>query len=69
MVYRNAHPKYPTTINSAKDCDAERSSGDRDEIGGIANRGNHCLNELDLGAVGQFEAAIARHQKGQGRSR
>ena len=68
MVYRGACPSYPTTINATNDCDAERGSRDRDEIGGIASRGNRCWNESDSGAVGQFDAAVARHQKGQGRS-
>ena len=64
MVYRGACPTYLTTINAAKYCNAERGSGDRDEIGGIANRGNHRWNESDLGPVGQFNITIARHKKG-----
>ena len=69
MVYHGACPSYSTIINAAKDWDIERCSRDHDETGGIASRGNRCWNESDSGTVGQFDAAIARHQKGQGRSR
>ena len=68
MVYRGTCPSYLTTINATKDCGKEQGSGYHDEIGGIASRGNNCSNESDLGIVGQFDAVIARHQKGQGRS-
>ena len=68
MVYHGACPSYLTIINAAKDCDKERGSRDRDEIGGISSRGNRRWNESNSGIVGQFDAAIARHQKGQGRS-
>ena len=64
MVYRNAIPAYLTTINALKDCDVERGSGDRDEIGGIASKGNRHWNESDSSIVGQFNATIARLQKG-----
>ena len=64
MVYWGACPSYPITINATKYCDIEQGSGDSDEIGGIASREKHHWNESDSGTVGQFDVAIARHQKG-----
>ena len=64
MVYCSDCPAYLLTINATKYCDAERGSGDRNEIGGIASRGNYYWNESNSGIVGQFNVVIARHQKG-----